>query len=723
MEGLALYDNSVCPGLRMTDKQITRWFLGAVALIGLIYICSELTPSSYGIFLDVLQAPESGPILGISRGIRSDEWAVATPLFQACIRNGFRRINETSFYHEDLRNFTPLPLKDWSLIFKPQLWAFFVLPPALAYSIFYTLYMCAFLAGYFLLFRQLEVPAWNATVTTVIVYFSGFTQFWWTICGALLAGLPWILLIVFRPMPWWKKSLLCVWAFPAFVLAQAYPILLVTLAWGALILILAFRPSVLRSPADIAAIVAGSLAVALVIFFYYGDVISIMSNTVYPGHRISPAGGTSKLAALSEIFPFVSFRLADYMQLDGENICEIGAVGSFFPLLTLCLMRYQSLKDHPSVRRPLLVLLIGFIAITLWQIAPIPLWIGRVLLWNRGGSQRFLFTSGLLLTMAALLIWSKKLISFHPVRIAIFVLLGPIASLFIKSAWLIHKGEPAFPSRHDLLLSGVAIAGALAAWYVPPASRSYVLLLTVAWINVYAFGRFNPLQPAGPIFQVPETEILHNLREKAAATGGVLYDMQSFGATLNGLGFPAVSHVLMAPKLALFRTYFPAMDAERFNQIFNRYAHIRLAEKPMPDVPHADVIDVPKDMFVPVRNQRRLVAGAPKAGVCAQPSDGDLDHVLSDGATITIDGWAPWTSETEAQGVRIESARSLHPGTLSTITRPDIAERLQDYGFVKSGFQLQVSSADGKPLRPAELVLVAYGTKYGEVRLSHCAQP
>jgi hypothetical protein len=707
----------------MTDQQITRWFLGAVGFIGLIYICFELTPSSYGMFLDVLQAPEAGPVVGISRGIRSDEWAVATPLFQACIRNGFRRINETSFYHEDLRNFTALPLKDWSLIFKPQLWAFFVLPPALAYSIFYTLFMWAFLAGYFLFFRELEVPAWLAAVTTVIVYFSGFTQFWWTIYGFLLAGLPWILLIVLRPMAWWKKTLLCVWAFPALVLAQAYPILLVTLAWGALILLLALRPTLLRSPGEIIAIAAGSLTVALVIFFYYGNVITIMSNTVYPGHRISAAGGTSKLAALSELFPFVSFRLGDFMQLDGENICEIGAVGSFFPLLTVCLMRYRSLRDHAAVRRSLLVLLSGFAAITLWQIAPVPLWIGRILLWNRGGSQRFLFTSGFLLTMAALLIWSNKLISVHPLRIAVFVVVGPVASLFLKSAWLIHKGEPAFPSRHDLLLSAVAIGGALAACYVPPASRGYVLLFTVAWMNVYAFGRFNPLQPAGPIFEVPETEILHDLREKAAASGGVLYDTQSFGATLNGLGFPAVSHVLMAPKLVFFRSYFPAMDAERFNQIFNRFAHIRLSEKPMPGVPQEDVIDVPKDMFVPVRNIRRLVAGALRPGVCTQPSDGGIDRVLSEGVTITIDGWAPWAGESDAQGIRIESARPVRTETLTTVRRPDIAERLHDYGFVKSGFQLKISSTDGKPLQASDVAVAAFGTSYGEVRISCCGCP
>jgi len=152
----------------------------------------------------------------------------------------------------------------------------------------------------------------------------------------------------------------------------------------------------------------------------------------------------------------------------------------------------------------------------------------------------------------------------------------------------------------------------------------------------------------------------------------------------------------MAPKLTLFRSYFPAMDAER----------------------HADVIDVPKDMFVPVHNIRRLIDGAPQSGVCAQPSDGGIDHVLSDGATLTIDGWAPWTSETDTQEARIESARSVRPDTLSTIMRPDIAERLQDYGFVKSGFRLQISSTDGKPLRPANLALVAFGTSYGQIRLS-----
>ena len=120
------------------------------------------SPSSYGVVLETLGAPEGGPIAGASRDIRGDEWSVATPYLQAAVRNRFLRFNETSFYHEDLRNFYALPLKDWGLAFKPQFWAFFVLAPARAYSIYHALWMVAFLAGYQLLFRRLGMSSWLA---------------------------------------------------------------------------------------------------------------------------------------------------------------------------------------------------------------------------------------------------------------------------------------------------------------------------------------------------------------------------------------------------------------------------------------------------------------------------------------------------------------------------------------------------------------------------------
>jgi hypothetical protein len=142
--------------------RVTWVFLGFVAITGIVYTSFGLTPSSYGTLLAQIGAPEYGPVLGNARYIRSDEWSMTTPFFQAAVRNGFRRMNETSFYKEDLRGQSipvALPLKDWGLIFKPQRWAFFWTSPAIAYSAFWALTMCGCLAGYQLLFRQMGVDS------------------------------------------------------------------------------------------------------------------------------------------------------------------------------------------------------------------------------------------------------------------------------------------------------------------------------------------------------------------------------------------------------------------------------------------------------------------------------------------------------------------------------------------------------------------------------------
>jgi len=687
---------------------VTRWFLAAVALCGFIYVCCCWTPSSYGVVLNLLQAPVAGLAAGSPQPIRSDEYAVETPYFQAAVRNHFRRRNETSFYHEDLRNYYPFPLADWSLLFKPQMWAFFVLPPAAAFSLYHAFWMGAFLAGYFLLFRELGLHPWACAPVAVTLFFTGFTQFWWTTYGPLLAGFPWILILILHPIPWWKKTLLCAWALPAFVFSHVYPTLLLTLAWGALIAILAFRPALLRSRGDLVAILTGVVATVLLVLAYYWDVIPIMRNTVYPGHHISPPGGTPVLVALSQLFPTLCFRLSGYQHLTGQNICEIGTVGSFLPLLTICMTRYRSLRTPSPARTTLLILLAGLAAITLWETAPVPAWIGHLLMWDTGDSGRWLFTSGILLTLASLSIWINKLVSFHPFRFTLFALLAPVAAVLLKGE---NLGED------EMIVCGLVFVAGVAAWYIPERARAPVVLIAIAAMNAYAFGRFNPLQSARPIFQPPDSPILLALRQEAAASpDGVLVEPQVVGAIPNGLGFRSVGHTLLAPQLSVFRRYFPAMAPERFNQVFNRYGYIKPMPVAMPSAPVNDVIEVPLEVFLPVANVRRVALTPADSAACAQQPGGAVERVSRQGDQITIEGWAPWPSESAAQGIRILSSRPLHVTSLSTLTRPDIAEQLQNYNFVKAGFRLQISGAD-----PQQLVLVAVGTAPGDLRLACCA--
>jgi hypothetical protein len=381
-----------------------------------------------------------------------------------------------------------------------------------------------------------------------------------------------------------------------------------------------------------------------------------------------------------------------------------------------------------AIRNAVLILGTAFFAITLWEVAPVPAWMGRILLWNTGPAQRWLFTSGLLLTLASLLIWTNRLISLHPFRIILFVLAGPVASLVLKIAWLMHKGDTTdtaiSESFGDLLICGLGVLVAVAAWYVPRAARAPLLLIAIAVMNVYVFAGFNPLQPAGPIFRTPNSDVLQELHQEAAASpDGVLVDSRFSGTTLNGLGFRSVAHALLAPRLAVFQKYFPDMDRERFNLLFNRYAHIVLTQNPLPELAREDVIGVPMEVFVPVRNVRRVEFDPARQNACSQLSAGGIDHISSEDHQLTIVGWAPWAAETAAQGIRVLSARPLRLESLSTTTRPDVAEQLQDYRFVRSGFTLRISSADGNPLRADELVLFVLGTPRGEPRLPCCGCP
>ena len=258
----------------------------------------------------------------------------------------------------------------------------------------------------------------------------------------------------------------------------------------------------------------------------------------------------------------------------------------------------------------------------------------------------------------------------------------------------------------------------------PAAARAPVVMVTLTLVNAYTFGRFNPIQPASSIFQLPDSEALRALKAEAAASpDGVLVKPGDIGAVLNGLGFRSVSHAQLAPNLKIFRRYFPEMDPQQFNTLFNRHAYISLSQTPMPVLASQISIELPMDPFLPVRNVRRVMFGPPREKACSGSPAGAIKEVSAQGATLTVEGWAPWIGETDEQGIRILAARPLRTDSLSTITRPDVVEQLWTYNFLKSGFKLRISSVDGKPLRPQDVTLFAFGTLRGDIRLPCCACP
>ena len=97
-----------------------------MSVVGLLIVYSgcNLTPSAYRSVLRSLGVKDTGIVAGEPLSIRSDEFSVWTTYTQIAVRNGFERIDKTSLYGEDLRNFNTLPLNDSAMAFKPQFWGF-----------------------------------------------------------------------------------------------------------------------------------------------------------------------------------------------------------------------------------------------------------------------------------------------------------------------------------------------------------------------------------------------------------------------------------------------------------------------------------------------------------------------------------------------------------------------------------------------------------------------
>ncbi|MBM3579662.1 MAG: hypothetical protein FJX34_02675, partial [Alphaproteobacteria bacterium] len=180
---------------------ITNLALFLLLLYGIFYIGNKLSPSSYGVVLEMIGAKNDGLFFGKPRQIRSDEWAVQTAFVKIAVNNNFERYNKSSIYKEDLRPISSLPIKDWSIPFKPLLLGFYFLPPDYAYSLYYFLIMALYLVGYTIFFRKLGTSGDIAIGFSLLVYFSSFVQNWWTAIGPILSFFPWIYVVIISEKP------------------------------------------------------------------------------------------------------------------------------------------------------------------------------------------------------------------------------------------------------------------------------------------------------------------------------------------------------------------------------------------------------------------------------------------------------------------------------------------------------------------------------------------
>ncbi|WP_421693229.1 DUF7657 domain-containing protein [Aestuariivirga sp.] len=596
------------------DERATRLLILIAFGFAVIYVSLALTPSHYSLGLKRLGA-EVRPLFLNAQGVRSDEISVLTPLMQTAVRGGFSSHNQISPYHESLKGFFALPILDWSLIFKPQLWGFWVLPPAYAYSFYFCSFWVAFLMGYTLLLAQLGAKPVIAAFGSLCLFFSPFVQAWWTTNAPTFAFAPWpavILLLNLRPG---AKLPLLFWTGSAWVFGLAYPPFIISAAFALGILIAAFRRDVFTISNGLVVLIAAALF-GVVFHWYFGDLVDVMRDTIYPGHRVSSGGGVDPSKLIAHLFPFFTavfflpiFKENQFIPLLKENFCEIAAISTFLPMTLLCFARHSSVwKVLKADRLAWSIVAGGLISMAAWMVLPIPAAFGRFLLWSSVPPERMLWGFGFLLTLSTIVLISKSDFVISRRRAAIFVgvlLSGGLISKFLyiviwKTADLsFEQALLMSPFEWTAILLFLVFAGGLSNSRLVEQASPQRLVLGAAIAGLYSIGAFNPFQQAFPIFDIPRTEKLETLRlESQRAPNGWIVIPNNYGALLSGAGISAINHVLTTPELGFFRAVFPDMPETEFNHVFNRYAHIvPRAGITLPFVLQNDMIAVPIDAF------------------------------------------------------------------------------------------------------------------------------
>jgi hypothetical protein len=554
--------------------------------------------------LEQLGVTETGVIAGVPRPERGDEFSWQTPLLQMTVRSGFRRFDPTPPYFEDLRTLYGMPILDWTLIFKPQFWLFFVAPPAVAYSFYHFLLIAMFIVGFTILFVRLGGRAWDSLFMAVVLFFSAYTQYWWDgSANFVFPFFPWIALAALWNIRFEARLLLFFWLLVAGMLTYFYPPNFIVLGFVAVIVWGVARSDVLQWRKLVALGLTAALGCGLVLF-YLRDPIAVLSETTYPGHRISGGGGIPGRMWLTQLLP--TSQIHQHTSLLGINICEASTIGSVYALAALFFLDWSDLfrRSTRDQWQRWMWLSVGLLATQGWMMLPLPPWAGYPLLWHLVPPGRMVLAGGLLLMTTIFLLVQAGQLRLTAVRCVGFALaLGWAWSAFKRPQGI----EPLEAFRDWIIVVPVAVLAVLVGRRIlSPVRANTGLLASAAALGVVSFGTFNPIQSTEPIFQKHETAVTarfdQQLREEKRGFLLLPWGTSFFahsGLPLIPLGYPTLSYLTFDPPLDLWRQVYPDFPPDRFQAVFNNVGGFAFGDVPEPHrVPGTLVTLAPMAPFV-----------------------------------------------------------------------------------------------------------------------------
>lgn len=572
---------------------IYKWRYIAALLILTGCVLFQISGSSIGIWsvflnetYDRPQKEMTGDLLGKYQTIRSDEWAVNTPM---AFSQYYNKTGAFPYFSHTIRGDKTdtfivygQPVKSWQIIFRPFQSGYLFLGPSRGLSFFW----CArFLA---LLLVSLEFGMYLTkkkkllSLTYALLVSCSPLVAWWFAVNGLVEMFIFGQLAILLFVRWmyagclWKKLLYTAgiaWCGVSYILLF-YPPWQISFGYVYLFLLIGIvlrerryvvwnRSQVLLSAGVLVLLMAAPLAS---IFYKSAETIKLVMNTAYPGKRIFTGGGRFKLMDWPMGLFFPNMKPA-YV---GSNVCEFATFFSFFPtgLVMGIISAVKSKKKDPL----LISMLAGTAILLTYCVIGWPKWLARVTMMGMSQGLRAADAIGFFSVLLLIYIATKGVKKAHFIRC---VLISTGACALFAGLCLYMNLQYIKMGKTCILF--IVMALGMFFFLLAAKRRSYAgLAIYVLVISLVSAVSVNPLHRGNDsIYKSSLTRAIMDVTR--ADKGKGLWIVENLSFPYQNLpimvGAPTINSTNVYPDLKRWEK----LDKNKKHiKIYNRYAHISM---------------------------------------------------------------------------------------------------------------------------------------------------
>lgn len=575
------------------------WIFPLIVLVMLVVgTVTSISGTSVGVYDKLLEykPDQNNLILGEPRTVRSDEWLVNTPFIVSQSRNNFPLINKDVANGQDMSVVIDVPYRHWSIFFKPQNWAFFIMSLEHAFAFKWWFISAAMLlSAYYFVLLLLPGRFLEASLLAIFMVMNPFIQWWYQSTTILsvaytlaLVVLAWKIVECSSPKIRIAYSASLTYILVAFglILYPPFQIICGLTGFGIFVALLLSRKSIVDTKTVIKRLVYVVLAFLLAciiagIFIHdRSSAISAVQNTIYPGKRTVTPGTMPFSEALAWPINYINSYSASISYF-GANQSEVSSVPIFGILVLpfLCFITYTYRKKKYSSKKLfnylLAVCVILLILIALKAFVPFGGDIYKIFFLNSTLPQRL--WAGVAIINLVLIILSlmvpidlvkltkyKKLILYGAIFAVSFIALI-ISLLYVQSFYSLQQ-----VGKYETFLICSYISLVLTFLTYPSQRVRRVGIIMLVSYSAFMSLSINPLyKGVGALTNSTVTKTIQNISANNPESRWISTRNTLAPLILAG-GAPSMSSVEVYPQKDIWNKYFPNNSS-----IYNRYSHIK----------------------------------------------------------------------------------------------------------------------------------------------------